>query len=227
MSQVFKTTKYSDYLGEERPLLDIYVNFDGPEPTPSITPTISLTPSITPTVSITPTISVTPTITPSVSPSIGSSPTPTPSLTPSPTNPNLPTNKFTLSATGPDTLLVPFEGDYTQIGPSSAFVEAIVLVGTKINCSGGITLFQKDGTPNLFLGGRDQHSRSQPVTIPTDIKFTNINSYTVQNPVCLSAYVIPVTFGQYTRAIPFTLIDGIKYPVSGAWGPYTLTITYH
>lgn len=75
MGRIFKTTKYSDYLGEERPLLDIYVQFipDTPTPTPSVTPTmtptISLTPTNTPTISLTPTNTMTPT--PSPTPNVG------------------------------------------------------------------------------------------------------------------------------------------------------------
>ena len=85
MGRIFKTTKYSDYLGEERPLLDIYVQFipDTPTPTPSVTPTmtptISLTPSVTPTISLTPTNTVT--MTPTNNPT--ASVTPTPTATPS------------------------------------------------------------------------------------------------------------------------------------------------
>lgn len=78
MGQVFKTTKYSNYLGEYRPLLDIVVQNiqDTPTPTPSVTPTItpsvSLTPTNTPTPSVTPTNTVTPThtMTPTPSPVI-------------------------------------------------------------------------------------------------------------------------------------------------------------
>jgi hypothetical protein len=71
MGRIFKTTKYSDYLGEERPLLDIYVQFtpDTPTPTPSVTPTM------TPTISLTPTNTVT--MTPTNNPTASVSPTPT------------------------------------------------------------------------------------------------------------------------------------------------------
>jgi hypothetical protein len=54
MGRIFKTTKYSDYLGEERPLLDIYVRFIPDTPTPTPSPTFTPTPSITPTLTLTP-----------------------------------------------------------------------------------------------------------------------------------------------------------------------------
>jgi len=68
MIKIFKTVQYSDYLGEERPILDIITDFEsGPPPSPSVTPTITPTMSVTP--SNTP--SLTPTPTPSSTPPIG------------------------------------------------------------------------------------------------------------------------------------------------------------
>jgi hypothetical protein len=107
MARSFFNKKFSDYLGEQRALLDIIARFFPILPTPSATPfaspspTPTRTPSVTSSVSPTPSASVTPTITPSPSrtpsvtptrsqtplPSPSTSPTPsrTPSLTPSPT----------------------------------------------------------------------------------------------------------------------------------------------
>ena len=102
MSQVFKTTKYSDYLGEERPLLDIYVRFDGPIPSPSVSPTISPTPSFTPTLTVTPT----------VTPSLNSSPTPTPSMTSTPTL--TPTPSSTPPISEPLSITFSGNGDFSR-----------------------------------------------------------------------------------------------------------------
>jgi hypothetical protein len=100
MSKVFYRKKFSDYLGEQRAILDIYAqNIPDPSPTPTPspqpvsptrTPTPTPTPSITPT--ITPTASVTPTITPTntVTPTQTKSPTPTRTATPTVTPTNTP-----------------------------------------------------------------------------------------------------------------------------------------
>lgn len=84
MGQVFKPIKYTLFMGQPRPILDIVTDYVqvGPAPSPSPTPTITITPSITPTLTSTPTNtpSVTPTITSSVTPTV----TPTPSSTPPP-----------------------------------------------------------------------------------------------------------------------------------------------
>jgi hypothetical protein len=81
MGRIFKTTKYSNYLGEERPLLDIYVRFIPDTPTPTPSPTVTLTPSP----SVTPTFTPSPSITPSITPTISLTPTNTMTPTPSPT----------------------------------------------------------------------------------------------------------------------------------------------
>jgi len=93
MSKVFYRKKFSDYLGEQRAIDDIYAGFiPNPSPTPSpsplpVTPTPTPTPSITPTItpSITPTLTSTPTTTPTpTSSGVPITPTPTSSLTPTP-----------------------------------------------------------------------------------------------------------------------------------------------
>lgn len=70
MSKVFLNKKFSDYLGQERALLDIIVRYvpDG-SPTPPVTPSPTPTPSVTPPVSPSPTPTTTPTNTPTPSPS--------------------------------------------------------------------------------------------------------------------------------------------------------------
>lgn len=99
MGQVFKTTKYSNYLGEYRPLLDIVVENiqDTPTPTPSVTPTITPTTSVTPT--NTPTQSVTPTNT--VTPTHTMTPTPSPVIV-------IPPTSITVTGAGTN-----FSGSYT------------------------------------------------------------------------------------------------------------------
>lgn len=88
MGRVFYNTQYSDYLGENRAILDINVRNvpDVPSPTPSITPSPTPTPSITPTRTVTPTVTPTSTVTPSVTPTLTKTPTntPTPSTSPPP-----------------------------------------------------------------------------------------------------------------------------------------------
>lgn len=56
-SRVYYRKKFSDYLGEERAILDIYKES---ELAPSPTPTPSITPSVTPTIGLTPTPTPTP-----------------------------------------------------------------------------------------------------------------------------------------------------------------------
>jgi hypothetical protein len=86
MSKVFYRKQFSDYLGENRSILDVVVGFvpDGVTPQPSpVTPTPTPTPSVTPIV-VTPTVTSTSTSTPTptstlaITPSSTSTPTPTP-----------------------------------------------------------------------------------------------------------------------------------------------------
>lgn len=72
MGKVFTRKEFSNYLGEQRAILDVDTSYYEPSPTPSISPTPSPTPSISISPSITPSISLTPSI----------STTPTPSTTP-------------------------------------------------------------------------------------------------------------------------------------------------
>jgi len=105
MGRVFLNKKFSNYLGENRAILDIVARFvpDGPIPSPSPTPTLTRTPTPTPSItpSITPSVSPTPTITPTSTQGLTPSPTPTPSITPSitPTITTTPTITITPSIT--------------------------------------------------------------------------------------------------------------------------------
>jgi hypothetical protein len=102
MSKIFRRVQYSNYLGENRAILDIYSSFisdvsPSPTPTPSITPTKTPTPSITPSNTPSNTPSVTPTTTPSNTPS--STPPATPTNTPTNTTTATPTNTPTPTVT--------------------------------------------------------------------------------------------------------------------------------
>jgi hypothetical protein len=86
MGKVFLRKRFSDYLGENRAILDIVIGFtsDGPPPTPSPT---SVPPTPTPTPSVTP-IPPTPSITPSQTPP-PATPTNTPTCTSIPVTPTI------------------------------------------------------------------------------------------------------------------------------------------
>lgn len=89
MAKVFGNKRFSNYLGENRSILDIVIAYvpDGiaPSPTPSptiaLSPTPTLTPTLTPTNTSTPTLTPTNTSTPTQTPTQTSTLTPTPSLT--------------------------------------------------------------------------------------------------------------------------------------------------
>jgi hypothetical protein len=94
MGTIFKSIKYTLFMGQPRPILDIITDFksDGPPPTPSITPSITPTISLTPTFSPTPSITRTNTPTPSITPTLTRTPTVTPTLTPTQTSTPTPTS---------------------------------------------------------------------------------------------------------------------------------------
>jgi hypothetical protein len=148
MSKVFYRKKFSDYLGEQRAILDIYAqNIPDPSPTPtpspqpitpSVTPTNTPTPSITPT--ITPTASVTPTITPtaSVTPTI----TPTNTVTPTQTKSPTPTRTVTPTVTPTNT---------PSPTPDVLYQTSVVVESCDGNLyTGGIDVYV-NGVPNLIL----------------------------------------------------------------------------
>ena len=69
MSRIFTNKRFSDYLGENRAILDIVTDYEqevSPSPTPSSTPSpVTPTPTMSPTGTSTPTPTPTPTVTPS------------------------------------------------------------------------------------------------------------------------------------------------------------------
>jgi hypothetical protein len=169
MGRIFKTTKYSDYLGEERPLLDIYVRFipDTPTPTPSVTPTI--TPSNTPNPTTTPTPSVTPTITPSITSSNTPTPSVTQTVTPSSTVPSFSanttyiTNRTSSIITG-NTLFSSVEiGSPTQlvIGVSSEIISGGSIGSVSVNGVFASQISQQNSTVD------DTYSSSLWRIVPT------------------------------------------------------------
>lgn len=155
MSKVFYRKKFSDYLGEQRAIDDIYASFipDGgvtPTPTsvpvsPTPTPTSSLTPTPTPSVTATltptPTNTGTPTPTPTRTPAPACdvtytelpSPTPSPTPTITPTNTSSPTPTPTPSG-GPL-----FDPD------AAAYLSAVVSAG------GAVSSPMSAATNNMFL----------------------------------------------------------------------------
>ena len=99
MARNFFNKKFSDYLGEQRALLDIITQFFGATPTPTPTPFASPSPTPTPTASVT--ASLTPTPSATATPSVTPTRTVTPSVTPSPSQTPFPSpsNSVTPSAT--------------------------------------------------------------------------------------------------------------------------------
>ena len=88
--RVFYRQKWTRYLGELRPIHDIYIDIIPPTPTPTVTPTSTVTPTVTPTLTQTPTQTTTqtPTVTPTVTPTRTLTPTPTvtPTVTQTPSS---------------------------------------------------------------------------------------------------------------------------------------------
>lgn len=117
MGRVFYNKRFSDYLGENRAIMDIVENFV-PDIVPSPTPTPSVTPTNTPTLTPTNTNTPTPSITPSVTPSITASNTPTPtiSVTPSP-NPVCPQEVIISN----HQIFTEFDGTYDRVYPGSDY----------------------------------------------------------------------------------------------------------
>lgn len=138
MGRVFYNKRFSDYLGENRAIMDIVENFvpdivPSPTPTPSTTPTNtptptpSITPSNTPSVTPTNTPSTTPSNTPSITPSI--TPSVTPSITPS-------------SSPGP-----------TYDTDAKAYLEAVVSAGGTVSpvmSAATDTMFKQLKSNNLY-----------------------------------------------------------------------------
>lgn len=242
MSQVFKTTKYSDYLGEERPLLDIYVNFENPPVSPSVTPTISLTPSVSPTISVTP----------SVTPSLNSSPTPTPSFTSTPTTtttPTLsPTNTSTPTLTPTQSPSAPlpslqsitfsgngsfgrYNGTYVLTEPKGKVVQSKQISSTSQYWAWSNTF--KTSGQSTFLAMLYNPSNIQEV-------FHGGQSFvTIIDTRWATTYPAgPLMLVSSSQGTPFfsgsslNIIDGLEYPSEGTFGavfPHTgsVTISYN
>ena len=135
MGRIFKKTIYSDYLGEERPLLDIDVKFIPETPTPTPSSTQYLTPSVTPTNTVTPTYTPTNTVTPTYTPTNTSTPTPT--LTPTP-SPVIITPPFEIEISGASSSL---NGTYRSIqAPGEIFSSGS---SNTLICSGDNSLWKK------------------------------------------------------------------------------------
>ena len=145
MAKVFYRKQFSDYLGEQRAINDIIVEFiaDGPQPsptpTPSITPTSTLTPTPTPTSTSTPTPTPTSTLTPtpSITPTLTSTPTTTPTNTPTTTT--TPTPTLTQTPTPSSSPLPAFDPDATT------YLSAVVSAG------GAVSSPMSAATNNMFL----------------------------------------------------------------------------
>lgn len=114
MGRVFYNKQFSNYLGENRAILDIVARFvpDAPGPSPSPTPTITRTP--TPTITITPTPSITPSITPTR--------TVTPTVTPTQTNyPICPEEFIITNSTGGNDFDGTYDRKYSYSGGSMTY----------------------------------------------------------------------------------------------------------
>lgn len=165
MSKVFYRKKFSDYLGEQRAIDDIYASFipDGgvtPTPTPvpvspTPTPTSSLTP--TPTPSVTATLTPTPTNTGTPTPTPTKTPAPAcditytelPSPTPSPTPTITPTNTTTPTIT-PTNTSSPTPTPTASPGPAfdpdaAAYLSEVVTAG------GAVSSPMSAATNTMFL----------------------------------------------------------------------------
>lgn len=102
MSKVFLRKQFSNYLGEQRPILDTVVKFVPNTPTPTPTPTMTPTKSPTPTPSFTPT----------------KTPTQTPTMTPTPSNYTPECQCFELNYTSDPFSL---NGTYCQYEPDTIY----------------------------------------------------------------------------------------------------------
>lgn len=173
MSKVFYRKKFSDYLGQEMALLDIFAqNIPNPSPTPTSTPTQTPTPSVTPT--FTPTASITPTITPTNT----STPTVTPTNTITPTNTKTPTPTKTSTPTNTPT------------------------VTPTITPSPSMCVLQPPAVPNLFAWYDLQDTGTVTTDMAGNILSIDDksgNGYTLQNPLGTIQYIASTTTNLYTQ----------------------------
>jgi hypothetical protein len=146
MNKVFYRKQFSDYLGENRAILDIVADFEpGIFPTPSVTAQPTPTPSVTAQPTPTPTNTGTPTPTPSITPSATPPATPTQTATQTPTQTgtptgtpiNTPTTTITLTPTGTPTgtpTPTPSAGPAFD-ADAAAYLEAVLLTGGTLNAT--------------------------------------------------------------------------------------------
>ena len=162
MAQVFYRKKFSYYLGEQRALDDIVVQYTSlipptptgtPSPTNTPTPTSTTTPTNTPTNTVTPTNTTTPTntATPTNTSTPTITPTPTPSISPSQTaTPTItPTNTTTPTIT-PTTTRTPTPTMTPTSSPAVLYQTGLLAV----DCGGGI-----------YTGGVSVNVNGTPVPI--------------------------------------------------------------
>lgn len=146
MSKVFYRKKFSDYLGQEMALLDIFAqNIPNPSPTPTPSPQ-PVTPTQTPTPSVTPTFTPTASITPTITPTNTSTPSVTPTNTVTPTQTKTPTPTSTVTPTITPTVT-------PSSTPDVLYQTSIVIE----SCDG-----------NLYTGGIDVYVNGVPQTIFPD-----------------------------------------------------------
>ena len=210
MAKVFYRKKFSDYLGENRAIDDIFVRFEpeaSPTPVP-ITPTPTPTPSITPTTTLTPTPTLTKTPTPTPTqtgtlPLVSPTPTKTGTPTPTPTKTTTPTPTATPNPACPNSITVS-----GYVSPNTAFNGNYVL--------GGIGYFDTDNTDTLILGplsGVDYiyYTKTSGSTTDYVIK-TNTGDFSWD-----SIRVVSGVFDNNVEITTTTITSGgLSYPKSGA-----------
>lgn len=144
MSKVFYRKKFSDYLGQEMALLDIFAqNIPNPSPTPTPSP-LPITPTQTTTPTKTPTPTPTPSITATITPTLTSTPTVTPTNTITPTNTKTPTPTRTQTPTVTPTIT-------PSSTPDVLYQTSVVIESCDGNLyTGGITVYV-NGVPYIVM----------------------------------------------------------------------------
>ena len=218
MSRIFYRKKFSDYLGEQRAIDDIYTFYvpDPVPPTPSPTPTslpITPTPTPTPSSTVTPTPSITPTLTstPTVTPTITKTPTVTPSITPTRT----PTRTPTLTPTN-----TPTPSETQGLRKTELYLDSQDIFG---GCNDSLS-----GTTNVII------AQGSPITM------TQIPGNPPQAYGCWGSVPIPYVGLTYTFTLQldpdWTLIDvtgvgyfdEIRYVITGGGAPtWNANIEYY
>lgn len=145
MSKVFYRKKFSDYLGQEMALLDIFAqNIPNPSPSPSPTPTRTPTPTPTSTPGASPSPTPTPSITPTITPTITVTPSITPTMTVTPTETKTPTPTRTQTPTVTPTVT-------PSSTPDVLYQTSVVVESCDGNLyTGGITVYV-NGVPYMVM----------------------------------------------------------------------------